>query len=266
MNTSGKWKRTIVKAPELVCTKGSVRGKGEISPNTIQALQQGLKFEYPYPNATITPSKQTATQLKGRDKDQEAAENAGPEEFVHHSWRKPSFVDRSKQSTSRGTAMHAVMQYIRFDQCTTVSSIEAEVHRIANSGYISLDAMTEISVEQIAAFFSTEIGQRMINEKEKVLREFKFSILVNSEECTGLAADDKMLLQGVVDSAIIEPDGITVVDFKSDKISEKDLDNAVSRYRLQVKSYANALSRIYRLPIKSAQLYFFQLNCFVSVI
>ena len=39
-------------------------------------MEKFLRFSYPYTAATQTPSKQTATQLKGRPKDQEVAEAA----------------------------------------------------------------------------------------------------------------------------------------------------------------------------------------------
>ena len=126
--------------------------------------------------------------------------------------------------------------------------------------------MKEISAEQIATFFQTDFGKRLIREKENVLREFKFSLLVDSCLDVENGSDDQILLQGVVDCAIIDEDGIIILDFKSDRITESTLDGAVERYGEQVKAYAKALSRIYQLPVKSAQLYFFQLNKFVAII
>ena len=74
-----------------------------------------------------------------------------------------------------------------------------------------------------------------------------------------------MLLQGVVDCALLEADGISVVDFKTDYVTEDTVDAAVARYRVQVETYAEALRRIYGKPIKAAYLYFFRLNRFVKI-
>ena len=74
-----------------------------------------------------------------------------------------------------------------------------------------------------------------------------------------------MLLQGVVDCALIEADGITIIDFKTDFVTEETLTDLVDRYRMQVQTYADALSRIYQKPVKESYLYFFRLNRFVSV-
>jgi ATP-dependent helicase/nuclease subunit A len=97
-----------------------------------------------------------------------------------------------------------------------------------------------------------------------VLREFKFSIL---DEGTAYGAgldEEKILLQGVVDCAMVEADGITVVDFKTDRVSKDTIDTAAERYRPQVKAYADAMSRIFEKPVKRTCLYFFHLDHFVE--
>ena len=73
------------------------------------------------------------------------------------------------------------------------------------------------------------------------------------------------MLQGVVDCALVESDGITVVDFKTDKVTEDTLPERTDHYRPQVLAYADALRRIYKLPIKQAVLHFFHLNRTVDV-
>lgn len=51
-------------------------------------------------------------------------------------------------------------------------------------------------------------------------REFKFSVLLPAEEfCPGLEPGEEVLLQGVVDAWFETLEGITVVDFKSDRVS-----------------------------------------------
>ena len=78
----------------------------------IEELKTSLEFVYPHNLATSAPSKQTATQLKGRIKDTEAAEDTAERKYVRHSFRKPSFVEATQHGKERGTAVHAVLQYI----------------------------------------------------------------------------------------------------------------------------------------------------------
>lgn len=260
------WRFQVVSAPEA---EGAAVFQAEqidvISREQLAQLSDGLSFCYPHTDATQMPSKQTATQLKGRDKDQEAAQDAPETNDRHRYWRKPSFCEKTMTATDYGTAMHAVMQHISFEKCDSVNGVAEEIQRLQTEGYISAEQAQAVSQEQIATFFQTQIGQ-MIRISQHVLREFKFSILVDDPAIAGADSDDRILLQGVVDCAIVEDDGITVVDFKSDRISPEKLEQAVLHYTPQVASYAKALSRIYGLPVKSAKLYFFHIGQFADVI
>jgi ATP-dependent helicase/nuclease subunit A len=63
----------------------------------------------------------------------------------------------------------------------------------------------------------------------------------------------------------MEPDGITVVDFKTDYVTEDTLPEVLERYRPQVDTYSRALERIYEMPVKGTCLYFFHLKRLVKV-
>lgn len=233
-------------------------------PPDMDGLRNILSYSYPYKQATVTPSKQTATQLKGRLKDKEAAQDTDTAYRHPYSWRKPAFLQQNIQGKNYGQAVHTVMQFIDFDACKDTAAVQTEITRLVNDGYISQECGETVNPKDIAAFFSSEIGAK-IRAGENVLREFKFSLLDNGEKYGSDLRDENVLLQGVVDCALVEDDGITIVDFKTDRVTDDTLDSVVDRYRLQVEVYASALERIYDLPIKSKQLYFFALNKFVAL-
>ena len=122
-----------------------------------------------------------------------------------------------------------------------------------------------MDVNALFSFFDSPFGRRLRSERE-VLREFKFSVLDDATNYYPDAVDEQILLQGVVDLAVVEDDGIVIVDFKTDHVTDSTLTEITDKYREQVRAYANALTRIYQKPVKSAMLYFFALNQFVSVI
>lgn len=238
--------------------------KSENLNKVLDSINASINYTYLHKTATTIPSKQTATQIKGRAKDTEVAEKTMQNYAFMRSFRKPSFIAEDTTGAKLGTAMHIVMQNIRFDLCKDAKGAAGELARLCNEGYITEDQKNSVEPEKIARFFATDIGQKLTNAKD-VLREFKFSILEDASRFDADVQDEKILMQGVVDCAIVEDDGITVIDFKTDRISEKALNMAVSRYRLQVSTYADALSRIYQKPIKAAKLYFFELNTFVDI-
>ena len=160
--------------------------------------------------------------------------------------------------------MHAVMQYVHYDCCSDAEEIRKEIDRLTKEHYITQSQADMVDTAQIAAFFGTELGKKLQNHPN-VLREFKFSILEDATNFDPQLAGEKILLQGVVDCAMVDEDGITVIDFKTDFVTEETLDEKTELYRPQVTAYAEAISRIYEIPVKSSWLYFFQLGKFVEI-
>ena len=259
------WLIQVVKYTADRGSYGSVTEESKSLPEgTEEKLRQALAFRYGHTAATMAPSKQTSTQRKGRVKDQEAAEQAPEEKQIHRSWRKPSFLSGQPHGTAYGTAIHAAMQYIHYEKCDSVAGIRQEVVRMVGQKFLTAEQGELVNCQAIARFFDTDIGRKLV-KGVPCLREFKFSILDDGANYGDGLEGEQVLLQGVVDCALLEEDGITVLDFKTDYVSEENLPVLVERYRGQVESYVQAISRIYQKPVKWAYLYFFHLNRFVPV-
>ena len=233
-----------------------------ISKEMVEKLSAAVSYKYPNIFATQIPSKLTATQLKGRTLDTEVSE--GAETIKPVSFRKAGFSPKTSGVTY-GNTLHAVLQYIDFSVCYSVDNICKEIQKFVSEGYITQEQAEAVDCSSILAFFTTPLGAK-IRQSDHVLREFKFSILDDAEKYYNGVVGEKILLQGVVDCAIIEDTGITVLDFKTDNVTEDTVLTVAEKYRSQVIAYANALERIYHKPIQSAKLYFFKINRFIDVI
>jgi len=267
MATNDHWLITVssVNLDEQKATV-SVCSEDTTQPEIVDEIKDVLNFRYPYLSATRMPSKLTATQMKGRFKDHEAAEHSETSLYQSRNWRKPAFVEKPKDGRVYGNALHCVMQYISYDACVDLPGVIAEISRLVRDKYISKECAEIIDCRKIFNFFSTDLGKKLqAADRNNVLREFKFSILEDSDSYVSDVKDEKILLQGVVDCALIEADGLTVIDFKTDYVKNGDYASLTEMYRPQVLAYADALERIYRLPIKSKQIYFFAIDRFVEL-
>ena len=141
------------------------------------------------------------------------------------------------------------MQYIDFSACTSAESIQQEIERLSKEMLISPEQASVVDCEKLFRFFDSTLGKQLRDSKQ-VLREFKFSVLEDASVYDPALTGEQVLLQGVVDCAVIEDDGITVLDFKTDKVTDETLSSVVEKYRGQVAVYTNALTRIYQKPIK----------------
>lgn len=232
--------------------------------HVISKLQESLLFRYGHLEATSAPSKQTATGRKGRVKDEEAAQNAQQPKALIRSWKKPAFYKSQREGKVYGNAIHGAMQYLRYEECSSLNGVETEIARLVNEEFLSREQAEMVDCQAIAAFFQTDIG-RKLSSGTSYLREFKFSILDNGSHYGSGLENEKVLLQGVVDCALLEQDGITILDFKTDRVTLDTVSDAAECYRTQIETYAEALSRIYEMPIKKKYLYFFHLNQFAEI-
>jgi ATP-dependent helicase/nuclease subunit A len=156
------------------------------------------------------------------------------------------------------------MQYIWYENCGSEEGILKEIRRMVQERFMTPEQGEMVDPAILASFFATPLGQQLKNGA-KCIREFKFSILDDGSLYGDGLEGEQVLLQGVVDCALLDDDGIIVLDFKTDYVTEENLSELTERYRQQVRTYAHALQRIYRMEVKASYLYFFRLNRFVEV-
>ena len=257
------WKIQVVRAEETMAVAQEQEVQPEMDPAQMRRIGESLKSPYLHMAATNMPSKQTATQRKGRIKDQEVAEDAPQEMQISYQWRRPGFVKQQLRGKEYGNAIHSLMQYIRYDRCGNEAQVRKEISRLVDKQYITKDQGDLIPVDAICQFFSTDLGRKM--QQCQVEREFKFSLLEDAGNYDPALSGEQILLQGVVDCLLVEEDGVTVLDFKTDYVTEETLAQLVERYRPQVQTYADAVSRIFERPVKASLLYFFHNGMFVKL-
>ena len=233
-----------------------------LPPEAEARIGELLRYQYGHIPATLAPSKQTATGRKGREKDEEAAENTRA--LPVRPFRAPAFRGAKTDGRARGNAVHGAMRFLDYSRCASAADIAGELDRLTREGKLTQEDRDLIDPRQIAPFFETPVGKKL-RLGGSYLREFKFSLLWDGKEFGEGLEGEQVLLQGVVDCALLEEDGITVVDFKTDHVTEETLDQTVERYRTQVETYAAALARIYETPVKETCLYFFRLRRLVPL-
>jgi ATP-dependent helicase/nuclease subunit A len=259
------WKIVADEAPSVIpsAMNHAKQGKDEEMLD-MEYLHSLLDFQYRHEAATRTPSKQTATQIKGRLKDREAAQLAEEPRPVWRNWRSASFHAVQMDGAAFGNAVHTVMQHIHYDACASLEGVQGEIDRLISAGFIAPEQGRLIDCEKIAGFFASDFGRKLCSSSQ-VLREFKFSILDDASRYGDDLTGERVLLQGVVDCAIVEEDGISLVDFKTDRITKKTVEEIRQRYASQIETYASALSRIFQKPVKSKALYLYSVGEFLDL-
>ena len=224
-----------------------------------------LDFVYPHAAVTTVPTKITATQLKGRELDQEVAGGAGTVRRPSEP-EKPRFLQKihGLSAAERGTAIHLVMQYLPMDTAAEEQSVAAQVQALEQRRLLTPAQAEAVDKRAIAAFLRSPLADR-IRGAEQVWREYRFALLMPAERYAGGAEGEEMLLQGVADCVFRKDGALTVVDFKTDRVTAEEAPARAEIYRGQLQAYSDALSRIMEMPVERRVLYFFQCGQEISL-
>ena len=228
-----------------------------VDGEALRALEENLSFRYAHAAAERLPSKLTATELKGRTEPDAEAEPL-MRKRPGGVFRMPDFTrkDRPLTGAQRGTATHLVLQYMDFSAGESLGAVRAEIERLQQKRLLSDKEAAAVDANAIVRLFASPLGQRMLRAEHRE-REFKFSLLVDAAELFPEAGGEQVLLQGVVDCCIEEDGALTVIDYKTDAVrSDEELAARAAYYAGQLRAYAAALRRIFRMPVRECVLYF----------
>ena len=218
----------------------------------------------------------------------------------------PLFIQREEsveQETAnrgalRGTAVHRVMECYDF---ASEKSVHEQMEAMEKEEKITADMRALVREQTVADFVSSETGKRMAlaqrmgalyREKpfvmgftEEELENYGFGAgaqMIENEAQTENAQqeimsenvsqenhmheEDLTLIQGIIDVFWIEDDGITVLDYKTDRVDTAQ--ELIDRYATQLKLYADALERVFatrKLKVKEILIYSFRLVKLISI-
>ena len=218
----------------------------------------------------------------------------------------PLFIQREEsveQETAnrgalRGTAVHRVMECYDF---ASEKSVQEQMEAMEKEEKITADMRALVKEQIVADFVSSETGRRMAlaqcggalyREKpfvmgftEEELERYGFGAgaqMIENEAQTENAQqeimsenvsqenhmheEDLTLIQGIIDVFWIEDDGITVLDYKTDRVDTAQ--ELIDRYATQLKLYADALERVFatrKLKVKEILIYSFRLEKLISI-
>lgn len=218
----------------------------------------------------------------------------------------PLFIQREEsveqetpnRGALRGTAVHRVMECYDF---ASEKSVHEQMEAMEKEEKITADMRALVKEQIVADFVSSEIGRRMAlaqrggalyREKpfvmgftEEELENYGFGagaqmienevqtenaqqeiVLENVSRENHMHEEDLTLIQGIIDVFWIEDDGITVLDYKTDRVDTAQ--ELIDRYATQLKLYADALERVFaarKMKVKEILIYSFRLEKLISI-
>ncbi len=256
INNPSEWDFKTVSYIDAVSEEIQIKVEPEAKPQTGRDISGYMEYRYPYDDARDVPTKVSVSEIKAKKNEDNILADMIPV---------PEFMQDKKQITGarRGTVIHYIMQTLPLEPQIDESFIKNYVEKLVLEGAISKEEADVVNVGDIARFYKSPLGVRML-ESKKVFREAAFETeipaRVVSEE---YPADETVILQGVIDCYFEEEDGLVLVDYKSDYYN--NIEEIKEKYTTQVELYSAAIEKITEKKVKNRFLYLFFKNDVVEL-
>ncbi len=148
--------------------------------------------------------------------------------------------------TERGLLMHRFLQHMDLG----AEDLDHAFDLLASRGVFTGAQKGSIDFAALSWFFETELGEKLKKQPSQVKREQSFLCRVGEPPSA-------VLLRGVIDGILFETSGVTVFDYKTDRINADQVEERARLYRPQLIAYSWALERIWKKQVRSACIVFF---------
>lgn len=225
-------------------------------------FDEQMNYFYPYAAEGRMKLKFTVSELKKR---MYLAEEAGEELY-----REPEIVpliprflrqEEGLTGSSRGSAYHKVMELLDFTKQYEPDDIRRTLEQFCQEGRLTGEMADSIWPEDIVQFCNSRSGQRMAQADVRGLlfREQPFVMEVDASEIYPEdRSGEKILVQGIIDVYFEEEDGLTVLDYKTDRVTKAE--ELIEKYHTQLDYYGEALEKLTGKPVKERIIYSFALG------
>ena len=279
-NHPSSWKITLQHADEIKKQAISIENEEDHFLKKVENLEQvpsdsnltdeihaRLTWEYPFPGAASHRSKQSVSEIKRvRELTDEYSSTELVGRFRKSILKRPKFMQEKQLSPAeRGTAMHMVMQHVDLTKEVNQKNIVDQLSWMVNNELLTPEQSEVIDAKLIAQFFTSPLGQRFYKAKT-VHREVPFTVSLPASEVypDWNEGDESVFVQGIIDCILEDEDGLVLIDYKSDGITDRYKGGfqqakviLEDRYKLQINLYTKAIEQIWKRNVVERYLFFF---------
>ena len=260
------------------------RAKRKVSKLYAQ-VKKSLDWRYRFGETYKIPAKNSVTQL-----------THSSDEYVKLNYslaldRKPRTLIKEEPALTKhveprliGTATHLVISQLDLAGAVTAETVEKTKDKLVADNSITASVAENIDAESILAFFHSEPGRLFLDAPATHRwREWPFTFALPASEFTagalggspkacsersrraeGFGDDrdtryeirDTIIIQGIIDMLIRTPQGLVIIDFKTDRVTAGQVTERAELYRRQLEYYSRAASAILKSESITKWLYF----------
>ena len=227
------WEFNIVTKVEKTEIEENILEKAEVDGKFAEKIENYLNFSYPYQNICKLDYKSSVTAILNLEKEEE---------------RDHLSAQSREQSINEGNLYHLALKKIEFENVEDIASLEKEIKHLG---------LTE---EEEKIIDKNILLKDILLLKEKcgnlvTFKERQFTMQADLSEISGINANDKVLIQGIVDLFAMGEKNI-LIDYKW--TNESRGEKLLLRYGKQLELYKMAIEKCFSKKID--EIYIFSLK------
>jgi ATP-dependent helicase/nuclease subunit A len=249
------------KLKETVSAERKPKAKQAASPMLSQ-IKASLARQYCFGDAPILPAKLSVTQLTHRDDEYVKTDYSKALERLPRAISAEQDFVESVEGRVIGTATHLLIAALDLTIPVSKDAIEQTKNKLITDGAIAKAVAERIDGESVIKFFESDLGRTVLDPENCVWREWPFTFGLPAVELSGsdyeapAASDEIIVVQGIIDMLIKTPQGLLVIDFKTDRITPGRVGERADLYRQQLALYGRAAAAILKTETIAKWLYF----------
>ena len=186
-------------------------------------------------------------------------------------------VNKKPTAAERGSAAHLILQFCDYKNVDE-QGLDAEIERLVRERFISQRTADIVNRRALSGFFKSQIYGKIKNA-ENIRREFQFGLFRSAADFTEnptlqqAVAEKQIFVQGSIDLIIESADGITICDYKTDRITPEEMSdrallasNLKERHESQLEEYRFAVKEIFGVEPKRVCIYSIPLGEVIDIL
>ncbi len=175
-------------------------------------------------------------------------------------------------SAAKGTILHILMRAAQPDEI--LADYEACVDRLIEEGFFNgadpaVVRKTCLEMKSgVTDFYNSDIGRRLEIADRKNAARYEYPLVFSVYTDPSRSDSGSVLVQGIADLVFEEDDGFVILDYKTDRLDDMDMeemdDEARSRHSVQIDSYAAAFAKSGKY-VKEKWVYLVRYSRFVKI-
>ena len=200
---------------------------------------------YKYEEMTHIPVKVTVSQANRDD-------NIAEQKFFGVTLDELDDHEEKVTATQYGTYFHRIFELTDINRIRNKESVSDIVNELIIKNIVEKTPYTDEIVLQTENFFKTDIGKELLFADE-IYKEKPFLVRIEANKAYNTLTDEEILLQGTSDCYFVKDGKITLIDFKTNKNTDKQ--HIKQEYHKQMELYAYAIEKVTGMKVDKKVIY-----------